>query len=99
MARKALSHRARHELNQGGPWLGFAVLSLHVVSHLAGGRVAAKPFPGPEAEEGAHPVSDHREAGEELQEEHTPCVKCSGHPRPVALTFPLLLTDAAALRL
>lgn len=82
MAREAPSHRARHELTQGGPRLGFAVRSLHVVSHLAGGRVAAKPFPGAEAEEGARPVGDHREAGEELEEEQTPRVSAAAAPAP-----------------
>lgn len=45
--------------------------SSRVVGHLAGGRVAAESFPGTEAEEGAHPVAEHHEAGEELEEEHS----------------------------
>lgn len=82
MARKAPSHQARHELTQGGPGLGFAVCSLRVVSHLAGGRVAAKSFPGAEAEEGARPVGDHRKAGEELEEEHTQRVSMAAATAP-----------------
>lgn len=75
-----------------------AVRSLRVVSHLAGGRITAKPLPGAEAEEGAHPIGDHHEAGKKLEEEHSPHV--SAVPlQPRTLTCPPLLTEAAALRL
>lgn len=53
-----------------------------MVSHLAGGRIAAEPFPGAEAEEGAHSIDDHRDTGEELEEEHTPCVTTVAAPGP-----------------
>lgn len=69
---------------------GWALLSsLCVVSCLAGSCIATKPFPGAEAEEGTHPIGDHGEAGEELEEEQRPWVSAAaawpcGLPLPTA---------------
>lgn len=42
-----------------------------LAGRLAAGCVAARSFPGTEAEEGARPVGEHDEAGEELEEERS----------------------------
>lgn len=61
--------RPAPSLAQADPRLGFAVRSSRAVSHLAGGRVAAEPFPGTEAEEGAGPIGNHSDTSEELEEQ------------------------------
>ena len=42
-----------------------------MAGRLAGGCVAAESFPGTEAEEGARPIGEHHEAGEELEDEQS----------------------------
>jgi len=56
--------------------------SSRAIGHLAGGRVAAEPFPGMEAEEGAGSVGDGHEAGEELEEEQSPGISAAAALAP-----------------
>ena len=42
-----------------------------MAGRMAGGCVAAESFPGTEAEEGARPIGEHHEAGEELEDEQS----------------------------